>query len=148
MLMDTRPARGGEDRPWEREPDRVAWRDPATGYQCLILRHPAWLSLCGYVRVPRGHALHGRYYDSHRLRRVHVHGGLTFSGCMRSRRMKRGHWFGFDCAHYMDILPAMELRFSSLMGSIASSGGSYRTVDYVREQCTVLARQLAERATR
>ena len=48
--------------PWDSEPDRVEWRDPASGYACLALRGPvgAW---CGYVGVPEGHPAHGLHYD-------------------------------------------------------------------------------------
>ncbi len=140
MLMDTRPPRGsGGDEPWHGEPNRVQWRDASTGYQCLILRGPLG-SLCGYVRVPRGHALHGKPY-THRTvyRTANVHGGLSFSGCLGGRLMKRGHWFGFDCAHCFDLVPELRKRFPPLFGQV------YRTVDYVRAECTALAEQLAKR---
>lgn len=147
--MDTRLPRGsGGDEPWHREPNRVAWRDPSTGLQCLILRGPMG-ALCGYVRVPRGHALHGKRYGQRRVERgISVHGGLTYSGCLGGRRMKRGHWFGFDCSHWRDIVPELiELRKSlppdllDLVGKHASLE-VYRTVSYVRAECTALAQQL------
>jgi len=155
MLLDTRPPRGsGGPEPWRYEPNRVAWRDAATGLQCLILRGPMG-ALCGYVRVPRDHALHGRDYRQRRVDRgVSVHGGLTFSGCLGGRRMKRGHWFGFDCGHWHDILPGMiALRetipeLASLSTFTGDSGEVYRTVSYVRDECTALAEQLARKAAR
>ena len=42
--------------PWRDEPDRIAWRDPATGYSCLILRQ-ADGTLSGYVAVTPSHPL-------------------------------------------------------------------------------------------
>lgn len=42
--------------PWRNEPDRIAWRDPSTGYSCLILRQ-ANGSLSGYVAVTPLHPL-------------------------------------------------------------------------------------------
>lgn len=139
MLMDIRPPRGsGDAQPWHDEPNRVAWRDPTTGLQCLILRS-AMGNLCGYVRVPRGHRLHGKSYRRSALRGVEVHGGLTFSGCFGGRHMKRGHWFGFDCAHYYDLVPQMLALGISLQAT-------YRTISYVRDECTALAQQLARKA--
>lgn len=146
MLMATRLPR---DQPWLDEPDLVAWREPSTGYQCLILRGPLG-SLCGYVRVPRGHALHGKGYNQRRVRNVDVHGGLTFSGCLGGRKMKRGHWFGFDCAHAFDVVPGMpslQFMFEEAFAAF-NSGNVYRTVAYVRAECTTLAWQLEAKASR
>lgn len=42
--------------PWRNEPDRIAWRDSASGYSCLILRQ-ANGSLSGYVAVTPSHPL-------------------------------------------------------------------------------------------
>jgi hypothetical protein len=146
---------GGNDGPWNYEPNRVAWRDGATGLQCLILRGPMG-ALNGYVRVPRGHPLHGKNYRGRRVYRLRVHGGITFTGCLRSRNMKRGHWFGFDCAHYDDIVPGMMDMYArirddmppDLVEMLAQSASHqvYRTVDYVRQECTDLAEQLARKA--
>jgi hypothetical protein len=45
-------------------------------------------------------------------------------------------WFGFDCAHYTDFLPAIP--------SIAQiTGGTYKDAVYVKKQVDSLARQLA-----
>ena len=142
MLMDLRPPRGGANEPWRTEPDRVAWRDAKTGFQCLILRSQMG-NLCGYVRVPRGHALHGKRYHQRGIDRgIGVHGGITFSGCLGGRRMKRGHWFGFDCAHWRDLVPQM-----MRLGLFASDESLvYRDITYVRDECTSLAAQLAARA--
>lgn len=46
---------------WQDEPDKVQWRDEATGLPCLIVRNHggAW---CGYVGISEGHALYGKGY--------------------------------------------------------------------------------------
>ncbi|HKX40905.1 MAG TPA: hypothetical protein VJO99_07090 [Burkholderiaceae bacterium] len=143
MLFDARPPRGSPDsEPWKYEPDRVAWRDPSTGLQCLILRSGLG-SLCGYVRVPRDHPMHGM----HRQRpvwRLLVHGGITFAGRIRWDRKTRGHWFGFDCAHAFDLVPGM-LEPRRLLGMVAGAPEKYRTVQYVRYHCELLATQLARK---
>jgi len=63
---------------WDNEPDKVQWKDEATGLPCLIVRGPlgAW---CGYVGVSEGHKFFGKDYDDVD---ADVHGGLTFAkGC-------------------------------------------------------------------
>lgn len=156
MLMDTRPPRGG-DEPWRGEPNLVRWRDLSTGYQCVIARGPMG-ALCGYVRVPRNHPWHGKPFSRRCIeRRIAVHGGLTFSGRLRSRVMKRGHWFGFDCGHFCDLMPAMVALRATLPPALAESlriqqtgrfAEVYRTIEYVRAECTALAQQLAEKGSR
>ena len=48
--------------PWKDEPDRIEWRDEATGLPCLIVRNNGG-ALCGYVAVNPGHPLHGKKYS-------------------------------------------------------------------------------------
>ena len=81
---------------------------------------------------------------------VSVHGGQTFSGfcddkapegfgiCHRAfdGRPDRIWWFGFDCGHFMDLIPSMPQMGSGL------PTGTYRTLEYVKTECTDLARQL------
>lgn len=62
------------------EADKIAWRDPATGYECIMLRDRDAGFLSGYVGVPSGHPLFG--FDHDALPDdlgVDVHGGLTYS---------------------------------------------------------------------
>ena len=145
MLMDLRAPRGrGGEEPWRTEPDRMAWRDAETGLQCLILRSYMG-NLCGYVRVPRGHPWHGKRYQQRGIdRRISVHGGITFSGCLGGRRMKRGHWFGFDCAHWCDLVPGL-MQHGLYGPGGADTSSVYRDITYVRDECTSLAAQLAAR---
>ena len=120
-----------EDQPWLTEPDRLEWKDEATGLPCLIVRVSGHGALCGYVAVPPGHPWHGTDYaacferpachvhedkgwcthepDGH----VKVHGGLTYSGRCRGKvchvaapgEPEDVWWFGFDCAHLGDLIP-------------------------------------------
>lgn len=131
--------------PWHDEPDKVEWRDAATGSPCLIVRGHlgAW---CGYVGVDESHPWHGKAY-SHEDVEVAVHGGLTFAGsCMKGAPEERSichvplpgesdkvWWFGFDCAHGMDLMP---------MYKRLHDDGEYRDMAYVRAEVAALALQL------
>jgi len=44
------------------EPDKVQWRDVATGLHCLARRVPDLGHWCGYVGVPKGHRFYGQPY--------------------------------------------------------------------------------------
>lgn len=69
---DKGPSRG--------EADKVAWQDPVTGYECIIMRDPKLGHLRGFVGVPPEHPLfgfkHGAVPPS---LGIEVHGGLTYS---------------------------------------------------------------------
>jgi hypothetical protein len=132
--------------PWLHEPDKKQWQDPATGLPCLIVRNNSG-ALCGYVGLPPGHKFYGWNYDD-----VDVpspHGGLTYSDfCQHSaeshgicHRPGEGEpdtvwWLGFDCAHGGDYLPAASYR--------RSIPGSYRDLNYVTQEITQLAAELAK----
>jgi hypothetical protein len=66
--------------PWLGEADKVAWVDPATGLECIMLRdHPRGF-LSGYVGVGAEHPLFG--WDHRAVPAdlgIEVHGGLTYS---------------------------------------------------------------------
>lgn len=138
MLMDTRPPRGPSDRPWENEPDEAKWLDLKTGLLCMIRRGPLG-NLCGYVRVPKKNPL----YKARRAEKLRVHGGITYQGRLRYREgYKSQGWFvGFDCAHYMDLVPQI-LEFSELY---AKKNLTYRDFQYVRAECETLAVQIASK---
>lgn len=76
------------------------------GLQCVVARtdlaggETMLKHRCGYVRVPSGHAWHGKQYDDIN---ANVHGGLTFAEiepCTHKDGI--GYWIGFDCAHLGD----------------------------------------------
>lgn len=136
-----------ESGPWQNEPDKIQWEDEATRLPCLIVRGPSG-ALCGYVGVTEGHPFFGKNYNDVE---IEVHGGLTFSDYCRPSEKEGGichipdqgepdrvYWFGFDCAHLYDKMPAY-----SKHGSF-SSGDTYRDIDYVKHECAGLAKQLAD----
>lgn len=142
------------DMPPEDEPDGAEWTDPATGLKCLIRRNGMG-AFCGYVRVPHSNLRkrltkfqrtligHGKWrlcgYNHSAVRKIDVHGGLTFAGRFRSGRFK-GYWLGFDCVHYNDIAPGMVI-FGAKLG-LRRQPGVYRNFAYVKGECESLAAQL------
>lgn len=138
--------------PWDDEPDKVSWTDPATGRPCLIHRGPSG-ALCGYVAVDPGHPLHGAGYDDADGTGVEVHGGLTYADrCQDTDSEASGichvpepgapedvWWFGFDCAHAGDLAP----RYADEDLQFSGRPDVYRTVDYVVGEVERLARHLA-----
>jgi hypothetical protein len=143
--------------PWDDEPDREEWRTEA-GLPALIQRGPIG-ALCGYVAVPPGHPWHG-------LERTDVPdeahdaswGGVNYAArCAGSicHVPEPGEpddvwWLGFDAGHYNDITPiavagAMSGGMSGgLAEAIRESGGSYKSIGFMRERCEDLARVAAE----
>jgi hypothetical protein len=145
--------------PWDTEPDKVSWTDPATGRPCLIVRGPLG-ALCGYVAVDPGHPLHGVGYGEARRADgdwIAVHGGLTYSDrCMETEDEGAGichvpepgapddvWWFGFDCSHSMDLVPRMlASAIRARLGTGVYRDDVYRTLDYVVGEVESLAKQL------
>jgi len=144
--------------PWDNEPNRIEWYH--NGLPCLMNRNKlgVW---CGYVAVPPGHPLHGKHYDHEDLHEIHAHGGLTFASechgeiCHVPREGEPDDvwWFGFDCGHYMDLVPRIE---SILLAQDPSwlklqermdRGLTYRDAEYVKGECERLASQLSDAAS-
>jgi len=100
------------------------------GYKCVIIRHPDFGYLCGYVGVERSHGLYGIDYTEipDELGIDLVHGGLTYSGRAHWNETDDRWYFGFDCGHHEDFCPFLE-----------DSEGVYRTMDYVEGECKRLA---------
>lgn len=102
---------GWPDGPWKTEPDRLQWQH--AGYACLILRNHHG-NLCGYVAIDRAHPLYGKDYDE-ADGDLRVHGGLTYADRCQGLICHVPEpgmpddvwWFGFDCAHLMDLVPGM-----------------------------------------
>lgn len=133
--------------PWKSEPDKVHFVDEATGLDCLALRHSRMGFLCGYVALEPGHPWFDLSYDDIPAK---VHGGLTFGAerCAEGHPPERGichvprpgqpadvHWIGFDCAHAWDYSPGTD---PALRGD-----ETYRTLEFVKAQCSWLAAQVA-----
>ena len=121
---------------WDNEPDKLTGSE--CGLSTLILRNPSGC-LCGYVGVPKEHPLYGKHYTHDDVNNTQVHGGLIFSEQMHeSQGVKPGlWWFGFDCAHVGDYIPTMN-EYSAMRT------GKYRDIEYVKEECESLAKQLSE----
>jgi len=66
-----------------------------------------------------------------------VHGGLTYAEDHKPHQKPDGlWWFGFDCAHLGDFMPAYDDQYGI-------PEGTYRTAEYVKKECEKLAEQLA-----
>ena len=75
-VKDVKPR---SDGPWLGEADKIAWRDEATGYECIIMRARPGGHLCGYVGVPSSHPLHR--FEPEAIPSdlgIEVHGGVTY----------------------------------------------------------------------
>lgn len=139
------------DGPWLTEPDRVEWEH--AGLPCLAARSEIGGNWCGYAAVPPGHPLHGKDYNDVD---VDVHGGLTYASLCAGHIChvpKPGEpddvwWFGFDCGHCFDVMPAMDSRTRSFgLAPVFPPYGmpltTYKTLDYVQAEVNRLADQLA-----
>lgn len=142
---------------WDSEPDKAQWVDPATGLDCLAVRHPMFGHWCGYVGLPPDHV----YFEVSASKvRARAHGGLNFEGfCNPSDDPARGvchvpapgrperiWWLGFDCFHGGDVAPGMQGFISrTALPDFPTLGGyvRYRSLAYVKVECAKLARQLA-----
>lgn len=140
------------DKPWENEPDRVEFK--YLGFDCLIVRSD-WLgNLCGYVAVSSEHPYYGKHYDDIELE---VHGGLTYSNSCEGKICHRTEnddnkfwWFGFDCAHLLDLIPSM-YELSQSVGVLFDLNGSvnlddiktYKTIGFVKNQIRNMVKQLS-----
>jgi len=129
------------------------------GLRCLALRHEEYGHWCGYVGVPRGHAVWGLAYDDLRSATMgwygpSVHGGVTWAS-PRTDPIGWGPgdwwWFGFDCGHGDDVQPGRDHLLATHLppefGAVRRrlrAWGTYRDLAYVQEECRELARQLGE----
>lgn len=161
---------GWGEGPWQQEPDKVQWPDEVTGLPCLAVRNEVLGHWCGYVGVARDHPLYRAKRTARRVEKLSVHGGVTFAAaCDTSGDESRwvchvpdpgepDHvwWFGFHCGEIYDLSPGhvatmaevaslspipVPRRIREAMASLYASG-TYKTLDYVREECADLAEQL------
>lgn len=115
------------------ENDFYYWIDAHSGYSCFIKRIFRSGHLCGYVEIPKNNIFFGKSYNEiHEIdKNITVHGGLTFSEPLFSDA-----WcLGFDCHHSNDLAPFLD---------IYQEAETYRTVEYVTQQCEQLAKGLHE----
>ena len=118
------------NKEWLTEPNDKEFE--SNGLKCIIHRHPSLKHLCGYIAVPLGHKLYGVDYSKlYDWMDIQVHGGLTYAG------KKGDDWlFGFDCAHWHDLIP------SSIENGYHEPGDIYRNMAYVESELHCLAEQL------
>lgn len=153
---------------WDDEPDKVQFVDTATGLPCLIKRSYHYAdgtgcgsgNLCGYVGIPPGHPLHGGHAkELDDMLETSVHGGLTYEGfCQEVDDERHGichvpgpdepeniYWYGFDCGHGYDFQPGWQAMLNEVPTYIGARYGmedEYRNIEYVKNQCAILAAQL------
>lgn len=127
--------------PWIDEPDSVQWVHQPFGYPCHLVRVDEIATWSGYAGVAKGHPLHSVHHD--RLYLIaDAHGGLSFSGPLdfederhRPDPAFKEHWFfGFDAAHYMDVMPFMVRRMKQ--------PGTYKDFRYMRGHAEALVEAL------
>lgn len=136
--------------PWDNEPNRKNWQH--AGLDCMIVRVPSMLHLCGYVGVKPGHPLFGMGYDAASEKiDADVHGGLTFADscsgniCHVSDDPEdKTWWFGFDCTHYGDVSPMMSAYHTRGFADIGGPSGEYRTIEFVTQEAERLAEQISK----
>lgn len=130
--------------PWDHEPDGWIAREP-DGYVLLARRVPDMGHWCGYIRVPEGHPWsRAAGFNDPAVCGVNVHGGVTFVG-----RVDGAVQIGFDCAHWMDIVPVTEGYLTEPHTNGLWGGGAgykkgrcfYRTLGYVQGECRRLLTQ-------
>lgn len=122
---------------WMSEPDHMEFE--YREIECYILRNFTG-SLCGYVTVPNGHEWEGKDYDDIKCE---IHGGLTFGYYniylqrpyrMNDRKIdKKSYVVGFDCAHSMDIDPAVDKMMKEARGRTDKSEAFERALK-IREK--------------
>jgi hypothetical protein len=113
---------------WSGEPDFLEFR--VFGFECHAKRHDSMGHLCGYIQVDATHPWYGKDYNNVD---VEVHGGLTY--CTSG-------WFGFDCAHAGDLVPAMPPMGDN--DNLFNDGDVYRDMGYVVNELIKLAKQAKE----
>lgn len=137
--------------PWDTEPDRVQfWH---AGLPCLLIRGPfgSWNGYVGLLALPDFHPLFGDYYGDLPF---DAHGGLTYSGLDWEVQHIRWYgegapsgpvWYvGFDTNHFGDLAPGvLALLQSTHLHRPVLAHGTYRDLNYVRQQVEELADQIA-----
>lgn len=153
--------------PWSDEIDKLAWRDAASGLDCILLRQPSGV-WAGYVGIDPGHPLYGYRHDAiPAALRLSPHGGLDYSapcqqGPRRTEATRVCHvsvaagrqtphsdnldddkwWLGFECDKPGDLVPVGPKPHRS-----REEGEVYRTIDFAYRETVALAGDLARIGT-
>ena len=118
--------------PWDDEQDIVKWTDPLTGRKCFVVRHPRLMHLSGYVERT-GTEISSLFLEWDGMFSDSVHYGLTFYGEVDEIPV-----VGFDCAHAGDMAPSLSISPYGFYEPVED----YKTVDFVKKECTKLANLL------
>lgn len=124
---------------WIDEPDYLEFE--YKGVRCEVNRNRSMGNLCGYVTVPVSHPWFGQHYSEIEC---DAHGGLTF-GLMDGDRFV----IGFDCAHWLDIVPQVERINRSnetrrLFPPVEPFIPTYKNIAFVREEIECIVNQMLE----
>jgi hypothetical protein len=78
---------------------------------------------------------------------IGVHGGLTWSDRLYDHT---GWWFGFHCGHAYDFMPGLAelITEAGRDASFLYGMSTYRTFDYVKQECATLAQRIADWSAR
>lgn len=130
--------------PWFDEPHRIEFS--SHGFDCLMVRNVTMGHWCGYVGVPNTHPYFGQHYDKCD---VDVHGGLTYCDSCQDIVCHLADidseplwWLGFDCAHFMDLIPAMHFMTDPHCRRRDMLPPTYKDVVFVQTEIKALAEQL------
>ena len=123
------------------------------GYYCVCIFNRMGFR-CGYVGVNEYHSYYGKDYHFDGPNEIDCHWGLTYAG--KAYFEDSNLWyFGFDCGHCTDI-PDMDLalkyglideskyEYAKQLEEIYASDkySSVKDLDFVRENCKIIAEQL------
>lgn len=152
---------------WAEEPDFVDFIH--NGIECRIIRmaakdgpkgdHIFGGYLCGYIKVPKDNIHYAKSYDDIH---IDVHYGLTYGAVDEENSIyltQDGHWIGFDCGHSGDLIPSMEMLFTTRPEMIeirknkkdrlAKLGinsiffdSNYRNMNFCIQECKSMAEQI------
>jgi hypothetical protein len=93
--------------------DKIAWRDPASGYECIIMRKTRNGPLSGYVGIPPGHPLFAFDCDAVPADlEIEVHGGLSYSAICNEGPSPHRHLIRE--AHTICHVPAGPERYAAI----------------------------------
>lgn len=130
------------DGSWVYEPDFYEFTHK--GVKCMIRRgfYREGINLervfggylCGYVQLPDNHP----WKDKKLNIEADVHGGITFNDTWD---FTYGHWVGFDCAHFLDLIPSNKNLYQFFEENDVFKH-EYRDFKYVKTECENLAEQV------
>jgi hypothetical protein len=124
---------------WLHEPNELLFK--IGKFRCIILRQAVLHHLCGYIGIPKDHP----FFKKGSIDDLQVHGGITWRGPENPIDEKSGavHWIGFDCAHMGDLIPGQLALYEKYKIPI-NWHGTYRNIEYVKEELRNLAEQIGE----